>query len=341
MPILLGDTVIQLTEAGVAAVLVFAMVLAGTRIIGIVGRGSSLAGRLNKYSEVKAKPIEEKRIRPKRSLLNRGSRTKAADAFIGTLDRIVENQSFAEKIRNALSRADLRMTVGEYMILWGVSIVLGLFVGQVLFKTFIHTVVFTGAGILGPWWYLKYRAGRRLKKFNASLADTIVMMANSLRSGYSLLQSMELVSREMPPPISIEFNRVIKEVGIGLAPEEALANLVRRIRSVDVEIMVMAINVQREIGGNLSVILDTIAHTIRERIRIKGEIKTLTAQASLSGYVICILPLGLAFILYTLEPKQMSFFWTNTTCGLPMLIATIIFMTMGFFIMRKITQIEV
>ena len=227
------------------------------------------------------------------------------------------------------------------MILWGVSIVLGLFVGQVIFKTFIHTVVFTGAGVLGPWWYLEYRAGQRLKKFNnvARRYDRDDGQQPSLRLQHAAVHG-DGVARNAPADLG-----GVQPGDQGgrhrPLPEEALANLVRRINSVDLEIMVMAINVQREIGGNLSVILDTIAHTIRERIRIKGEIKTLTAQASLSGYVICILPLGLAFILYTLEPKQMSFFWTNTTCGLPMLIATIIFMTMGFFIMRKITQIEV
>jgi tight adherence protein B len=205
----------------------------------------------------------------------------------------------------------------------------------------VHTVVFAVAGAAAPFWFLRYRAGQRLKRFSNMLADTIVMMANSLRSGYSMLQSMELVSKEMAPPICDEFHRVITEVALGLGPEEALANLTRRIKSLDLEILVMAINVQREVGGNLSVILDTIAHTIRERVRIKGEIKTLTAQAQLSGYVISFLPLGLGLAIYTIEPRQMSFFWTNMSCGLPMMIATLMFMGVGFFIMRKITQIEV
>jgi tight adherence protein B len=219
--------------------------------------------------------------------------------------------------------------------------VAGVFLGQVVFGSIVHTVLLGAVGLIGPRWYLRYRANRRLKLFNNNLADTVVMMANSLRSGYSMLQSMDMISREMAPPISTEFDRVIKEVGIGLSPEEALANLVRRIKSVDVEIMVMAINVQREIGGNLSVILDTIAHTIRERVRIKGEIKTLTAQATLSGYIICMLPLVLAFILYTIDSKYISFFWDDHTCGLPMMGVSLVLMVVGFFVMRRITQIEV
>jgi tight adherence protein B len=313
---------------------VFALVFFGSALL-TMRNGGNLAARLQKYNDVRTT------IEPERKPRRRRERTKATDMLVQTVDRMVENQSFAERLRAALSRADLRFTVGEYLILWMVSVVFGVFIGQVIFRTIVHTIVFTLAGVVGPFWFLRYRAGQRLKRFNNMLADTIVMMANSLRSGYSMLQSMELVSKEMAAPISDEFHRVIAEVGLGLSPEAALANLTRRIKSLDLEIMVMAINVQREVGGNLSVILDTIAHTIRERVRIKGEIKTLTAQAQLSGYVISFLPLGLGFVIYTIEPKQMSFFWTNMSCGLPMLIATVMFMGVGFFIMRKITQIEV
>lgn len=299
--------------------------------------GGTVAGRLSKYSEVR----QEVRPKSERKGWRNRDRTKATDLIVKAVDRVIENQSFAEKLRAALSRADLRFTVGEYLILWIAVFVGCIFVGQVVFKTLIHTLVLGAVGVIGPLWFLRYRAGQRLKKFSQNLADTIVMMANSLRSGYSVLQSMEMISREMSPPISVEFNRVIKEVGIGLSPEEALANLVRRIKSVDLEIMVMAMNVQREIGGNLSVILDVIAHTIRERVRIKGEIKTLTAQATLSGYIISVLPLALAFIIYTIDHKYISFFWEDHSCGLPMMAASLTFMVVGFFVMRKITQIEV
>jgi tight adherence protein B len=295
--------------------------------------GGSIASRLGRYSDAKAMTAEDKRARRERS--------KASDLLVRTLDRAVQNQSFAENLRAALSRADLRFTVGEYLILWCCVFVGGVFIGSVVFNSVVHIVVFGAIGLIAPRWYLVYRANKRLKLFNNNLSDAIIMLSNSLRSGYSMLQSMELVSKEMNPPISVEFNRVIKEVGIGLSPEEALANLVRRIKSVDLEIMVMAINVQREIGGNLSVILDTIAHTIRERVRIKGEIRTLTAQATLSGYIISALPIVLAFILYSIDSKYISFFWTDHTCGLPLMAVSLFFMAVGSFLMRRITRIEV
>ena len=288
---------------------------------------------MTRFSEAKAVIVEEKR--PKRE------RTRASDMIVRTVDRAVQNQNFAQNLRAALSRADLKLTVGEYLIVWTSAFIIGIFVGSVVFGSVVHIIFFGAIGLIGPRWYLRYRANKRLKLFNNNLADAILMLANSLRSGYSMLQSMELVSKEMSPPISTEFNRVIKEVGIGLSPEEALANLVRRIKSVDLEIMVMSINVQREIGGNLSVILDTIAHTIRERVRIKGEIRTLTAQASLSGYIISGLPLALAFILYTIDSKYISFFWTDHTCGLPLMAVSLFFMAIGTFLMRRITKIEV
>ncbi len=297
------------------------------------GGGGGIASRLTRYSEAKAVIAQEKRTKRER--------TRAGDMIVRTVDRAVQNQSFAQNLRTALSRADLKFTVGEYLILW-TSVFIGcIFIGAVIFGTVVHIIVFGAIGLVGPRWYLVYRANKRLKLFNNNLADAILMLANSLRSGYSMLQSMELVSREMNPPISTEFNRVIKEVGIGLSPEEALANLVRRIKSVDLEIMVMAINVQREIGGNLSIILDTIAHTIRERVRIKGEIRTLTAQATLSGYIISALPLCLAFILYTIDSHYISFFWNDHTCGLPLLAVSLFFMSVGTFLMRRITKIEV
>ena len=179
-------------------------------------------------------------------------------------------------VAEQLQRADLKLRPSEYFM---IQLGSGILVGLIAYWRW--GLIFGGLFLLGylaPGFYVKYRVGQRLKKFNNQLGDTIAMLANSLRSGYSMLQSMDLVGREMAPPISDEFQRVTREVGLGLTPEEALANLVRRINSMDLELMVTAINVQREVGGNLAEILDIIANTIRERVKLQGEIKTLTAQ---------------------------------------------------------------
>ena len=147
--------------------------------------------------------------------------------------------------------------------------------------------------------------------FNKQLPDTITLIANALRAGSSFLQAIELVVRESRPPVSTEFGRVIREVNLGLPFEQALENMVRRVRSDDLELMATAISIQHQVGGNLAEILDSIAYTIRERVRIKGEIRTLTAQQRLSGYVVGFLPIALAGFLFIAAPNFMEPMFLN------------------------------
>jgi tight adherence protein B len=205
--------------------------------------------------------------------------------------------------------------------------------------------------VLIGWWlprfWLSRRKSQRLKAFNGRLADTITLIANSLRAGSSFLQSIEMVVRETQPPISTEFNRVIREVNLGLPFEQALNNMARRVRSDDLELMVTAINIQHQVGGNLAEILDSIAFTIRERVRIQGEIRTLTAQQRLSGYVVGFLPIGLAGFLFIAAPGFMNpmFDARVSVAGLPAGILILALggfsMFMGFMFIRRIVDIEV
>ena len=174
-------------------------------------------------------------------------------------------------------------------------------------------------GFLLPRFWLNRRKNGRLNAFNKQLPDTITLIANALRAGSSFLQAIELVVRESRPPISTEFSRVIREVNLGLPFEQALENMVRRVRSDDLELMATAISIQHQVGGNLAEILDSIAYTIRERIRIKGEIRTLTAQQRLSGYVVGFLPIGLAGFLFVAAPGFMDPMFANppAIAGLP------------------------
>ena len=139
------------------------------------------------------------------------------------------------------------------------------------------------AGAFAPGMYVKSQQKKRLQKFNDQLADMLNLMVNGLRAGYSTMQAMEAISKELPAPICDEFRRVIQEMQIGISMETALDNLLRRIPSEDLDFVITAINVQREVGGNLSEILDNISFTIRERVRIKGEVRVLTSQVRTSG----------------------------------------------------------
>jgi tight adherence protein B len=202
-------------------------------------------------------------------------------------------------------------------------------------------------GFMLPRFWLGRRKNGRLNAFNKQLPDTITLLANALRAGSSFLQAIELVVRESRPPISTEFGRVIREVNLGLPFEQALENMVRRVRSDDLELMATAISIQHTVGGNLAEILDSIAYTIRERVRIKGEIKTLTAQQRLSGYVVGFLPIGLAGFLFVAAPQFMEAMFLNPpdVLGLPMGVVILIFggfmMFIGFMMIRRIVDIEV
>jgi tight adherence protein B len=198
-----------------------------------------------------------------------------------------------------------------------------------------------------PRFWLGRRKKKRLKAFNSRLADTVTLIGNALRAGSSFLQAVEMVVRESQPPVSTEFGRVIREVNLGLPFEQALANMVRRVRSDDLELMATAITVQHQVGGNLAEILDSIAFTIRERIRIKGEIKTLTAQTRMSGYVVGLLPVGLTGVLFMIAPTFMNpmFQKPPEAFGLPMgmliLAGGAVMMFIGFMAIRRIVDIEV
>ncbi len=262
------------------------------------------------------------------------------DAVTRRVEKAVGNRSFAQQISLDLARANLKLTASEYLIVTAMVAVFTIAVTALISRSLLVGCIFGLASLYLPRWYVRSRERKRVAAFNAQLGDTIGILANSLRSGYSLLQAMELVARETPSPMGEEFGRVVREVGLGLTPERALENLVRRINSDDLDLMVTAMKVQHEVGGNLSKILDTIGNTIRERVRIKGEIKVLTAQQSLAGYIIAALPLGLVAILLLLNPSYiMKLFTPGWYICMP--ICGGLGIVLGFIAIRRIVAIEV
>lgn len=262
-----------------------------------------------------------------------------------SLEEMIKGRNVAERMASVLMRSDMRLTIGELFLLRLLAAAGGFVLGFIVLSSFepaLGTLFGLVAGLIGygvPMVYLSFKAKRRQKRFIGQLGDTISLMANSLRAGYSLLQTMEMVSKEMPDPISTEFRRVVREIGLGVSNQEAMQNLLRRVPSEDLDLLVTAINIQHEVGGNLAQILQIIGHTIRERVRIKGEITVLTAQQQLSGYVITALPVFLAVGVFFMNPEYMKamFVWP----WLCMPIGSAVMVVIGFFVMRKITAIEV
>ena len=275
--------------------------------------------------------------------LDEGANRRAPGRLAQAVEQAVAERSFTGNIRTRLARADLRLTVGEWLILrlvitilvGGIGVLLGGLGGLSILTGLIGAVV----GFFASDIYVSLRIRRRVKAFVNQLGDTITLMSNSLRAGYSLLQTMDMVSRESPPPISDEFRRVVHEVGLGINHQEAMAHLLRRIPSDDLDLLISAINIQHEVGGNLAQILDVIGHTIRERVRIKGEIGVLTAQQTISGYVIAGLPVILGIALFLISPDYIGKMFVFPWICMP--IASGVMIIAGFFVMRKITAIEV
>lgn len=277
----------------------------------------------------------------------------AQSQALASLNRAVEGRDFWANIARDIARADLHLKPSEFLTIWAGSIV-GVPIFMFLLSVFLPALRSPIALLLGivigffiPRFWLARRRNGRLGAFNKQLPDTITLVANALRAGSSFLQAIELVVRETRPPISIEFARVIREVNLGLPFDQALENMVRRVRSDDLELMATAIAIQHQVGGNLAEILDSIAYTIRERIRIKGEIRTLTAQQRLSGYVVAGLPIGLAAFLFVAAPGFMEpmFDARASLVGLPagVIILAVggFMMFLGFMAIRRIVDIEV
>ena len=188
--------------------------------------------------------------------------------------------------------------------------------------------------------YLKRTIALRAKKFTEQLSDALVLIANSLRSGFSFMQAIELVSREMAPPISREFKRVLNEMNLGAAADDALDNLTNRVRSMEIELVVTAVLIQRQVGGNLAEVLDTIADTIRERARMRREISAITAQGRLSGFVVGILPLAMAFYLFVMNRDFIMILWTEPM-GRAMVGIGLAMQLVGAYVINKIVTIDV
>lgn len=275
----------------------------------------------------------------------KGSKKKEKTTPVGDwLNVRLERSSWGESVARELARADLKLKPSEYI---AVMIIAAVAVGGLAWLFGGRNIIFTMMGVIfGAWlprFYVTRLKNQRLNAFNNQLADMLNLMVNGLRAGYSTMQAMEAVSKEMPSPIADEFRRVVQEMQIGIPMEQALDNLMRRVPSDDLDLIIAAINVQREVGGNLAEILDTISHTIRERVRIKGEIRVLTSQVVYSGRFLSLMPFVIAVILWLINrPYMMQFFNPETRIiGITMLVIGGLMIIAGYFVMNKIASIEV
>lgn len=321
----------------VAATLVASSILAFLAFF-LSGRRSEaeeMARRLNQYGGVAAvAATAPPRVRTGNVLRD------LLDTVTSAITPLLSRSSHTGKLAEDLQKADLKLKSSEWVLLVvGIGVVVGLLLalryGSPIFFLPCPFVVWLLSGF-----FLKFRQRRRMRKFNAQLGDTILLLSNALKAGHSFAQALSSVSKNAAPPIADEFARATREIALGISVDDALMHMVERNKSEDFDLLVTAVQIQRVVGGNLAEILDTIAFTIRERIRIQGEIRTITAQARASGWIITILPFALAGILALISPGYFGPF-LGDPLGHILMGMGVLSIAVGGAAIQKIVRIEV
>ena len=285
-------------------------------------------------SQVDGEEAEGRPSGPLGALLQRFRGRQSAAALAAQRNRNAE-------LMEALGRADVKLRPMEwYLIRIGTILVLAL-IGFAVYRSLVFTAILAVVGFFAPPLVLRFREHRRSRAFNDQLGDVLILLSNGLKAGYSFPQAMASIARSANPPVAEEFARATREIQLGITTDEALAHMVARIRSEDLDLVVTAVGIQRVVGGNLAEILDNIAFTIRERVRIKGEIRTLTAQARASSYIITALPIGLALILQAINPAYIGPLLSFKGPGPYILMACAVSIAFAFYVMQRIANIEV
>jgi tight adherence protein B len=227
---------------------------------------------------------------------------------------------------------------------------LGYLIGRYVLGYLHSGLILAVAGFFAPIMFVRMHQNRRRAKFVRQLADALMLLTNSLRSGYGFLKGLELIAKEMGDPISKELNRMLREVNLGTTVDDALLNLGKRVNSQDLDIVVGAYLVQKDVGGNLTEIMEKVAETIRERLRIQGDIRVLTTQGKLSGFIVGFMPVVVFLLLIMSAPDYFSIMFEPPTfkligydipMGVGMMAAAVGWQLIGFYMIYKIVSVKV
>ena len=259
---------------------------------------------------------------------------------LGPFAKLLGTSGGVESAALELDRAAVPLRVGEYMVLRFALAASLLLVTFILTKTIYAAVPMGIIGYFLPRWYVHSRWKSRQAKMNAQLVEMLGLVANSLRSGYGLLQGFEFATRQLAPPLGTEVKRMLQETSLGVNADVALQNLGERISSRDMDMVITAITVQRTVGGNLAQLLDGVSYTMRERERIRGDIKTLTSQQRMTGIIIGCLPIFLGLLFFAINPDYMSVLFTETV-GRVFIIVAVGLEVLGIVTIRAILALDV
>ena len=246
-----------------------------------------------------------------------------------------------EELNLQLMRADWQITSTEYILIRLGVMLAGFIVGWLLFGSLISGLALAILANLLPGILLRRSATRRQIRFEGQLVDVLVLITGAVKTGFSLLQALEVVEREMQPPASDEFRRVHMEVGLGLSLSQALDNLSTRMQNQDLDLVVTAVKIHNQVGGNLSTMLEAVTETVRERDRLFREARVITTQQRYTAYLISLLPIAIGLLIFMLNSEYMMQLFTNGIYYMMIPILAAIGVVAGHFVLQRITKIDV
>jgi tight adherence protein B len=322
---------------GMIIILVFVGVFAVVALL-LIATGSGAAQQQKQVLATLDSALATESRETREQILN--LRKKDALSGIPWLNQRLLTAELGPQIQNLLHQADLKWTVGGLLSMCAASfLVPALLVNMRLGNLLVACAVGLACGSL-PFVVVFFKRGKRFNSFQEGLPEALDLMVSALRAGHSLIAAMGLVSRECPDPVGIEFKACFEEQNFGLELKNALDNLIKRVPLQDLRIVCTAIMIQKESGGNLAEVLDKTAHVIRERFRLKRQVMTHTAQGRLTGWILTLLPVALAFALYTVNPDMMSILWKREI-GIKLLELAVAMIIVGGLIIRKIVNMDV
>jgi len=263
------------------------------------------------------------------------------------LHNLLDNFSVIEGLSRLIEQAGVRHTPGFYILVSLTLAVAGFLAGSLFQPAYFPLVppVFIilpwvlGLGLF-PFLYLRYRRAKRFHKFESQLPEALDLIARSLKAGHAFSSGLRLVSEEMDAPIGLEFEKTLQEINFGVATQDALINLANRISLDDLRFFVISVILQRETGGNLAEILENLARLIRERFKLNGHVRVLSAQARMSAYILVAIPFVTAFVIHLMNPRFYEALFENPS-GTYLMVAGVGWMAVGVMVMKKLVTIRV
>jgi tight adherence protein B len=259
---------------------------------------------------------------------------------IPALNRALLQVQIATRLKRVLDQADLSITITRLLMFSAMAGVLAGLAASMLTYQLLIIVASALLGAVIPFVHVFWKRKKRFDKFLEHLPDALELMSRALSAGHAFSEALHMVSMEMPEPISKEFRKTYEEQNLGLSLKLALENLTHRMPLLDLRLCVTAVLIQRETGGNLAEILEKVAHTIRERFRILGDLKTLTTSSRLSAWLLCGLPIGVAVAVTVMNPEYMSILWKDPR-GHKLIYLAVALQVSGMLIVRKILRIKI